>query len=142
MATILVLALVLLGMVLAYWSWALLGPGPEPRVRLSAEPAGSLLDASNVFGNAPRHASGATATGLGITLVGVIAGTAGQPGHALMRIGAKQVVARAGEQLAPGIRLLQVFPDHILLERNGARETLAWPDRRNIANPMATGTVK
>jgi len=37
---------------------------------------------------------------------------------------------REGEDLAPGIRLAEVGTDHVILERGGARETLAWPGRK------------
>jgi len=40
-----------------------------------------------------------------------------------------------GEDVTPGIRLAEVGTDHILLERNGTRETLTWPDKNKPAEP-------
>ena len=34
------------------------------------------------------------------------------------------------EDVEPGLRLTEVHVDHIILERNGERETLAWPKKQ------------
>ena len=63
-------------------------------------------------------------------LMGVVAASAGQLGHAVLRLDAKRTVAvRQGEEVEPGLRLAEVHVDHVVLERNGARETLAWPEK-------------
>jgi general secretion pathway protein C len=31
--------------------------------------------------------------------------------------------------VAPGLRLAEVHVDHVVLERNGVREALAWPEK-------------
>jgi general secretion pathway protein C len=62
--------------------------------------------------------------------MGVVAATAGRRGHAVLRLDAKKTLAvLQGEEIEPGLRLAEVHVDHIVLERNGARETLAWPDK-------------
>jgi general secretion pathway protein C len=66
--------------------------------------------------------------------MGVMAasGPGNQPGRALMRLDAKKTVSvLQGEDVEPGVRLAEVHADHIVLERNGARETLAWPEKKN-----------
>ena len=134
-------ALVLLGLVLAYWSWTWLGPRPEPRVETTAEPTGRMASANELFGRVERGAD--APTGSAIKLLGVVAAAGGKPGYAVVRLDAKQVVAvRAGEEVAPGIRLEKVFPDHVILQRNAVRETLAWPERSKSALPLAPGTGK
>ena len=134
-------ALVLLGLVLAYWSWIWLGPRPEPRVETTAEPTGRMASANELFGRVERGAD--APTGSAIKLLGVVAAAGGKPGYAVVRLDAKQVVAvRAGEEVAPGIRLEKVFPDHVILQRNAVRETLAWPERSKSALPLAPGTGK
>jgi general secretion pathway protein C len=62
--------------------------------------------------------------------MGVVAATAGRRGHAVLRLDAKKTLAvLQGEEIEPGLRLAEVHVDHIVLERNGARETLAWPEK-------------
>jgi general secretion pathway protein C len=42
----------------------------------------------------------------------------------------KQIIAtRKGEDIVPGFRLAEVAPDHVVLERNGVRESLALPKK-------------
>jgi general secretion pathway protein C len=65
-----------------------------------------------------------------VRLTGVFAASGERPGHALLRLDGKRTVAvRQGEEVEPGLRLAEVHVDHIVLERNGARETIAWPDK-------------
>jgi general secretion pathway protein C len=62
--------------------------------------------------------------------MGIVAASAGRRGHAVLRLDAKKTVAvLQGEDVEPGLRLAEVHADYIILERNGARETLAWPGK-------------
>ena len=136
-------ALMLLALVMAWWTWSWLGPRPEPRVQSNAEPVAGLTVASTLFGSMARQQSTNAATGLAIGLLGVISATGDRPAYALIQLDANKTVSvRAGSEVAPGIRLSQVFPDHVILERNGVRETLAWPERGSSALPMTTETGK
>lgn len=136
-------ALLLLGSVLAYWTWTWFGPRAELRVEASAETGDRMGSASGLFGPAQRSQAVETPTGLAIELVGVMAATHGAPGYALVRLDAKQGLAvRAGEDIAPGIRLQEVFPDHVILERNGTRETLALPEQGKSAPPPTPAAIK
>jgi general secretion pathway protein C len=107
-------ALALLGTVLAYWSWAWLAPPSAPRA-----PA------------APAQGAGIGGAGSGaIRLMGVVAAAGEQRGQAVLRLDGRQSVAvLQGDEVAPGLRLAEVHVDHIVLERNGVRETLAWPGK-------------
>ena len=136
-------ALMLLGLVLAYWTWTWFGPRPEPRAEITAEPVGRMASANTLFGSVPRTQAAEAPTGLAIKLVGVMAATDGRPGYAVVQLDAKQILAvRAGEIIVPGIRLEKVYPDHVTLERSGARETVALPERRNSAAPPAPAAGK
>ena len=122
-----VAALALLGIVLAYWSWAWLAPRPAPRAPAAAEAGGDLSSAGALFGAVKASARAATSGALRLT--GVFAASEGRRGHALLRLDAKQSVAvLQGEEVEPGVRLAEVHADHVVLERNGARETLALPE--------------
>jgi general secretion pathway protein C len=61
----------------------------------------------------------------------------------VVRLEAKQILAvQEGEDVAPGARLVEVHPDHVILERGGVRESLAWPKKRATASPAARSADK
>jgi general secretion pathway protein C len=81
-----------------------------------------------------KEGSGAGAAASGaLRLMGIMAvsgGAGDQRGRAVLRLDAKKTVTvLQGEDVEPGLRLAEVHVDHIILERNGARETLAWPEK-------------
>ena len=129
-------AVALLGAVLAYWTWAWFAPRAEPRVEAAAAQSGSVASAGAIFGNVSRNQETAAPTGIAIRLLGVAAASGGRRGYAVVQLEAKQILAvQEGENVAPGIRLAEVHADHVILERNGARETLAWPEKKASASP-------
>ena len=131
-------AVALLGAVLAYWTWAWFAPRAEPRLEAAAAQGGSVASAGAIFGAVPRNQEAAAPTGIAIRLLGVVAASGGRLGHAVVQLEGKQILAvHEGEDVAPGIRLAEVHADHVILERNGARETLAWPEKRVTAAPAA-----
>jgi general secretion pathway protein C len=123
-------AVALLGALLAYWSWTWLGPAPAPRAPSAATAAGAAA-AGGLFGAVKQGASAAGPGGTGtLRLVGVVADSAERRGHAVLRLDRKHTVAvLQGEEVEPGLRLAEVHADHVVLERNGAREALAWPEK-------------
>lgn len=122
-------ALALLALVLAYWTWAWLAPRQEPRSAAVAAVAPRLEQAGRLFGGAPS--AQAAPTGLAIELLGVAAESGDSPGYAVLRLEAKRAVAvREGSDIEPGIKLVEVHPHHVVLERGGVRETLAFPEKK------------
>jgi len=140
-------ALALLGLVLAYWTWAWLAPRPEPRAQ-PAVTGGRAEVAYGLFGSARRDKGGgregaATTGGVAVVLLGIVDASGSQPSYAVLRIDAKQIVAvREGGEIEPGVRLAEVHADHVVLERSGARETLAWPKPGKSAVPAAPRATK
>lgn len=132
-------AAVLLGVVLAYWTWVWFAPRTQPRAEPAAVKSGSVATAGAIFGVAQRkQEASAPATGIAIRLLGVVAAAGDRDGYAVVQLEAKEIVAvPEGEEVAPGIRIAEVHPDHVILDRGGARETLAWPQRRPTAAPVA-----
>jgi general secretion pathway protein C len=118
----------LLGVVLAYWSWAWLARAPVSRVpAAAAQTPGGALSASGLFGTAKESPFAGSSA---VRLTGVVAASGSRRGHALLRLDGKKTIAvLQGEDVEPGLRLAEVHADHIVLERNGARETLAWPEK-------------
>jgi general secretion pathway protein C len=131
-------ALAVFGLVLAYWTWIWFAPRAEPRAEVAAVETGSLASASLVFGRVERNQNTAAPTGIAIRLLGVVAASGGRRGYAVVQLEAKQILAvHEGEDVAPGIRLAEVHPDHVILERGGVRETLTWPEKRAAAATAA-----
>jgi general secretion pathway protein C len=146
-------ALALLGLVLAYWTWAWFAPRSEPPAQAAEQTggrgvgstAGLTQAASGLFGRAQRD--GAAPTGIAVRLLGVMAASGGRSGnrsgYAVLRLDAKQVIAvREGGEIEPGVRLAEVHADHVVLERSGVRETLAWPERSAPAGAAAPAANK
>jgi len=124
-------ALALLGTVLAYWSWALFAPPAVPRAPAAVEIAGRTSSANGLFGSLKEGLGAAAASSGALRLLGVVAASGLRRGHAVLRLDAKNTVAvLQGDDVEPGLRLAEVHVDHIVLERNGARETLAWPEKK------------
>lgn len=140
-------ALALLGLVLAYWTWAWLAPRPEPRALAAVQSGGRMEAAYALFGKAQRDRNGAAPTGIAVRLLGVVAaqgsGSSTQSSYAVLRLDAKQLVAvREGGEIEPGVRLVEVHADHVVLERGGVRETLAWPEQDKSVPPPVPGASK
>lgn len=123
-----VAALALLGMVLAYWTWAWLAPPDEPQAQLAAQAGDPAATATALFGSARLNGNTTAPTGFAITLLGVVA-DANESGYAILRLDEKETVAvHEGGEIEPGLQLVEVHTDHIVMERGGVRESLAWPD--------------
>jgi general secretion pathway protein C len=124
-------ALALLGVVLAYWGWEWLAPPAAARAPAAVEAAASTSAAEGLFRTVKVGGAGATGSS-GVRLMGVAAASGSRRGHAVLRLDGKKTVAvLQGEDVEPGLRLAEVHVDHIVLERNGVRETLAWPEKNS-----------
>lgn len=136
---------VVLAAQLASLLWRLLGPGDESTagvVPVDAVPApaidlGSIVNA-HLFGLAALSGDplAAPATTAGLTLAGTLAGPDPEQGWAI--IGASTQAARVyatGATLPGGTRLLAVYPDRVILDRGGARESLVLPRLTGGAGP-------
>jgi general secretion pathway protein C len=122
-------AVILLACVLAHWTWVWLAPRPEMRAQAMASFDSHSAAAGDLFGKARADGERVTPTGISIRLLG-IAASGKQHGYAVVELEPRRIVAvREGDELMPGIRLARVETDHVVLERNGTRETLAWPQK-------------
>jgi len=137
-------ALALLGLVLAYWSWAWLAPRAEARAPPvqpggalgAAGAAGAVQSAYGLFGGRKQERNGAAAASSAISLLGVVADSGGRSGYAVLRLDAKRsVTVHEGAEVEAGVRLAEVHARHVVLDRNGVRESLALPERRGDGAP-------
>ncbi len=123
-------ALALLGLVLAYWTWVWLAPRPEPRAPSLDSQKPLLAPAYRLFGGTPAGTAEAAPSGIAAELLGVAAASDGNPGYAVLRLEAKRIVSvREGDEIEPGVRLVEVHAHDVMLERGGTRETLAFPQK-------------
>jgi general secretion pathway protein C len=129
-------ALTLLGLVLAYWTWNWFGPRVEPSAPLVAEQGGQAGSGHAMFGTVQGDRSIVKTTAGPVRLLGVVAATGGGDGYAVIQLDSREIRAvREGGNIAPGVQLAEVRPDHVILSRNGVRESLAWPQKANSKKP-------
>lgn len=142
MATVATLAL--LGTVSAYWTWQWFAPGSQARAQSAEDAGGHSKAATSLFGIVQKDRNNIVAqTGIAIRLLGIVAATGGRRGYAVVQIEPRQILAvREGEDVAPGIRIAQIATDHVILERGGIREMLAWPEKRTATEPAAIRTSR
>ena len=130
---------------LANLLWRVLGSSgaaavPTPAVDGGAAPAVDLESIVNahLFGVADLSgdANSAPATSANLTLVGTLAGLS--PGQGWAIIGASAQAARVyatGATLPGRTILLEVYPDRVILDRSGVRESLLMPRLSGRAGP-------
>jgi general secretion pathway protein C len=132
-----IIALAALCVVLAYWTWVWFAPTPLPRAQVTSASL-RIESAYNLFGDAQSNASGVAQTGLAIKLLGIVAARRGR-GYAVVQLEPREIRAlHEGEDISPGIRLAEIHTDHVVLMRNGAPETLAWPEKSGAAREQGS----
>jgi general secretion pathway protein C len=91
----------------------------------------------HLFGNTPLRAgagAGAPSTTLSLILRGTLAENDPKAGIALLSDPQNgERAMRVGDEVAPGARLAGVYPDHIVLDHEGAAEILKLVRDRNLA---------
>lgn len=136
--TLLVLALVLVfAWQLAWWTWTFVAPreaAPEAdRGAASVDPAAI----ARLFG-APT----AQAARSGLRLKGVVAPTPGVAASAIFAApGGRDLAVYLGGEIAPGVTLAEVDPDHVLVSRGGVRERVDLDTPHSAASPMPAARV-
>ena len=139
-ASPMIIALALLGLVLAYWSLQWLTPRPIPAARVAAMSAATAPAARQLFGISLRGPSGGPASTVAIKLLGIIADSDINHSYALLQISGKETLAaHLGESIAPGIRLAEIHEKKIVLDRDGVLETLSLPEKNSITGSVPHG---
>jgi len=130
---------VALAVSLARWTWAALTPRvaaattvPE---QLDAQPRAPVVQ-RHLFGVAQGGALPAADAGTGLTLLGVFSGRRPGAGRAILaRQGSKPAIVAAGESIADGLVLREVYPDHVIILRDGAPQRIDLERRASLAAP-------
>ena len=124
----LVAALALLALVLAHWGWTWFGPAPAViAVPVSETDLAARAASTRLFGSStPTPDNAPAGADLGdLRLLGVFAESGGN-GYAVFRAGPRgAIVAEAGDEIAPGVRLERVRPDGVNIIDGGAPRDLS-----------------
>lgn len=131
---ILVILVLLLAWQVAYWFWRFAAPAPRAAAGADA-PAVDMAAIARLFGAAPPAGSQSTASASsGLRLKGVIAPTPGTAAAAIFSTGAaRDVAVSIDNEVRPGVRLVEVHPDHVIVSRAGARERIDLEVGRSVA---------
>ena len=115
-----ILGAVIMGLVLARWSWILFAPHSEA-VFVAPEQEAST-EAGRLFGVVPV-ATVAAPVGVALPNVRLLGVFAGSPGFAVLELdGKRQKSIALSDEVAPGTRLLEVAADYVVLEHGGVRQ--------------------
>ncbi len=135
-------ALALLALVLAHWGWRWFGPAPVviPESSPQGEYARRIGEAQLFGTRAPvAPASEPSAASGELRLLGVFAQQDGR-GYALFRGARGPLLAAAGTDVVPGVRVEAVWPGGVTLIERGARREIALRSAA-AADKARTGTA-
>jgi len=142
--TLVVASLVLvLAWQLAHWTWVFFAPAPV--VSTSAgEGSADLAVAARLFGGTASGATAASAAASNLRLKGVVAPTPGIAASAIFNTGsARDISIYIGNDVAPGVKLVEVLPDAVVVSRSGLRERIELESRKSASRggtKVAVGT--
>jgi general secretion pathway protein C len=129
---------ILLGWQLAHWTWVFVAPGPVAAVPDGA-PGVNLAAVARLFGAGPPASSSAAASTSGLRLKGVIAPDQGSAASAIFSTGAgKDIAVFVDREVQPGVKLVEVKPDYVIVARAGDRERIDLDTRRASAAPASS----
>src|SRR5262245_31506785 len=109
--TLIVAALVVvLGWQLAHWTWVFVAPAPIASAPTAPDSAADLAVAARLFGGTSTGAV-ASAAPSSLRLKGVVAPTPGTAASAIFNTGGtRDVSVYIGNEVAPGVKLVEVLP--------------------------------
>lgn len=130
------------GLQLAWWTWQLAMPSwknalVNPTPATAAVP---LALGRQLFGDRDGAVSGDApqAVNSNVRLKGVFAVDGKTLSAAVVNLGGKDQTVRLNQELSPGVKLLDVQPEYIVISRNGARERIELDRFVAAARPGTT----
>jgi general secretion pathway protein C len=120
-------------------AWSVLAPAPAAAG--NAPVAVDLAAAAAVFGGKAGSAGGPVAASAGgLRLKGVVAPTPGETAGAIFNTGAaRDVAVPLGGEVQPGVKLVEVDRDHVIVTRAGVRERIDLDTRKAPAGAAGAG---
>jgi len=104
----------------------------------------TAITRAHLFGSAPRAANGENApqTSMPLVLTGIMAGNDPQTGLAILGPTAQTTkVYAVGDNVPGGARLHLVYPEKVVIERNGELESLLLPRKGVSTAPLPTAAA-
>ena len=139
--TLAIIALTLvLAFQLAHWTWVFLAP-PEIAKTPDGDAGVDMAAIAKLFGaSAPASSSATTA---GLKLKGVVAPDEGAIASAIFSTGGgKDIAVFVDREISPGLKLVEVKADHVIVSRNGVNERIDLEAARStVAAKGAPGRV-
>jgi len=131
--TIAIVALTLvLAFQLAHWTWVFIAP-PQVAATPAADGGVDMAAIAKLFGAAPPS-SATVASSSGLRLKGVVAPDGGPIASAIFSTGSgRDIAVFVDREITPGLKLLEVKPDHVIVARNGTRERIDLEAARSAA---------
>lgn len=116
---------------------------PRPQVLPAAAQSALLSNFDPFGGSGTAVASAAPQDAGGLTLFGTRVAGGGLPGSAIIAgPDGEQVSVAVGEQVAPGVKLVEVGFDRVVLERSGQRLQLAMDDPASEGGAAGVATAE
>jgi len=129
---------------LAHWTWVFLAPSPTVSAP-ATEGTADLAVAARLFGGTASGTAVASAATSSLRLKGVVAPTPGTAASAIFNTGAaRDLSVYIGNDVMPGVKLVEVLPDAVVVSRAGLRERIELETRKTApkggATKLAAGT--
>jgi general secretion pathway protein C len=131
-ATLVVALVLVLAWQLAYWTWVFVAPPAAPAREARPAAIVDLAEIARLFGaTAPSGGNSGD-----LVLKGVVAPTPGVAASAIFapRAG-RDMSVFIGDDVRPGVKLVEVDPDHVIVERAGVRERIDLATAKSTAPP-------
>ncbi len=135
------LLVIAFGLQLAWWTWQILSPaGRGPLVTTSSPPQVPLSLGRQLFGDKDEgvvSASTPAQIASSVRLRGVFAVDGRTLSAAVVNLGGKDKTIYLNQEFAAGVKLVEVQPEHIVINRDGVRERIELDRFPSIARPGA-----
>lgn len=127
-----------LALVIAHWTWQIVGPATRHAVAPApVDPAATIM-AANLFDSATSDTSSKAALAAlpgDARLLGIVAAPA-QRGYALFRLPEGAKLVAQGQEIVPGVKLEAVEPFAVTIQDSGGERRFALPE--NATNPASS----
>lgn len=108
---------------LAHWTWVFVAPASRAAPGDGPQPL-DLPAVARLFG-AAAPAENPAVDALGLKLKGVIAPDGGPIASAIFSTGSgRDIAVFVNREITPGVKLVEVDPDHVIISRSGARSRI------------------
>lgn len=128
--------LIVLAIVCAHWFWVFAGPRSTNLAVLFEPDSGKVISSiqrASLFGTAPPVSS-VTTDGSGLQLRGIFADADG--GIAILGFDNNRAVpVRVGSEIKPGILLVRVERDYVVVRKTGVDQRIDLPERKRLDMP-------